>query len=129
MTSLSELAAIWQEAKEAESRAVQARRECEDKMASLIGIPETLEGTETAQAPGGWTIKVVGRINRAVNGDMLQEIAAEHGLTDHLPHLFRWKAELNMGAWKAAAPEITRPLADAITAKPGRPSFTITKEV
>jgi hypothetical protein len=30
-----------------------------------------------------------------------------------------------MAIWKAADERITRPLAGAITAKPGRPSFTI----
>jgi hypothetical protein len=33
-----------------------------------------------------------------------------------------------MAAWKAADESITRPLAAAITAKPGRPSFAITIE-
>ena len=53
------------------------------------------------------------------------ELAAEHGLTDHLSTLFRWKPEINMAIWKAADESITKPLAAAITAKPGRPSFTI----
>jgi hypothetical protein len=55
----------------------------------------------------------------------VQELAAEHGLTDHLSTLFRWKPEINMAIWKASDERITRPLAGAITAKPGRPSFTI----
>ena len=56
------------------------------------------------------------------------ELAAEAGLSDQLAHLFRWKPELNMSAWKAADESITTPLAGAITAKPGRPSFSITKK-
>jgi hypothetical protein len=128
MTELSTLAAEWQEAKQVEADAIAHRRECEDKMLSLIGIPETLDNTETAYAQGGYKIKVVGRINRSVNSDLAQEIAAEYGLTDHLATLFRWKPELNMKAWANASPDITGPLAAAITAKPGRPSFTITKD-
>ena len=57
--------------------------------------------------------------------DKVQELAAEHGLTDHLSTLFRWKPELNMAIWKSSNESITRALAPAITAKPGRPSFTI----
>jgi hypothetical protein len=33
-----------------------------------------------------------------------------------------------MSAWKAADDSITRPLAAAITTKPGRPSFSIEQE-
>jgi hypothetical protein len=64
----------------------------------------------------------------AIDGDLAQEIAAENGLTEHLATLFRWSPELNLKAWAHASPEITGPLSAAITAKPGRPSFTITQE-
>ena len=121
---LKELARMWLEQKEAEKVAVDARRKIEDRMKSLIGIADNLEGTETA-ALDGFIIKVVGRIDRKVDSDMLQDLAAEYGLLDHLSSLFRWKPEINMTAWKAADEAITRPLAAAITAKPGRPSFSI----
>lgn len=121
---LNELAAMWLAAKEAERQAVEDRRRIEDRIKSLVGVAETLEGTEVVD-PDRYTIKIVGRIDRKVNSDKLQEIAAEYGLTDHLSYLFRWKPEINMAAWKAADPSITKPLAAAITAKPGRPSFTI----
>lgn len=121
---LNELSRLWLEAKQAEASAIAERRAIEDRMKSLIGVPENLEGTKTA-SHDGYIIKIVGRIDRKVDADKLQEIAAEHGLTDHLSSLFRWKPEVNMAAWKAANESITRPLAAAITAKPGRPSFTI----
>ena len=125
MNNLSELSKAWLAAKQAEAEATDQRRQIEDQLRSLIGVADTLEGTETAE-PDGYTIKVVGRISRRVDGDKLQEIAAEHGLSDHLSSLFRWKPEINMAVWKAADNSITGPLAGAITAKPGRPSFTIT---
>lgn len=125
MNNLSELSKAWLAAKQAEADATEQRRKIEDQLRSLIGVAENLEGTETAE-PDGYTIKVVGRISRRVDGDKLQEIAAEHGLSDHLSSLFRWKPEINMAVWKAADNSITGPLAGAITAKPGRPSFTIT---
>lgn len=125
--SLSELSALWIEAKAREAKATKERRDIEDKLKSLIGIPDNLDGVETAK-PDGFIVKVTGRINRKVNADKLQEIAAEHGLTDHLSSLFRWKPEINMTAWKATDAAITTPLLKAITSEPGRPSFAITIE-
>ena len=128
MSDLSTLAARWNEAKRAESEAVALRRECEDRMLSLLGIAENADGTTNAESPGGYKIKVVSRINRTVDADMVQELAAAAGLSDHLPALFRWKPELNKAQWDHAAQSIRDALAPAITAKPGRPSFTVTKE-
>lgn len=128
MNSLDECAAAWMAAKQAEADAVTLRRQLEDRMASLIGIAANAEGTTNAQAPGGYKIKVVARIDRKVDSDMVQELAAQHGLTEHLSSLFRWKPELNKAQWDHCAQNIRDALAGAITAKPGRPSFTITKE-
>ena len=122
---LNELANMWLDAKEREGTATSDRRKIEDRIKSLAGIAESLDGTETV-APEMFTIKIVGRIDRKVDGDKLQELAAEHGLSEHLSSLFRWKPELNMAVWKAANEAITGPLAPAITAKPGRPSFNVT---
>jgi hypothetical protein len=118
---------MWIKAKEDEATATADRRKIEDRIKSLCGIAENLEGTETV-APDHFTIKIVGRIDRKVDSDKLQELAAEHGLSEHLSSLFRWKPDLNMAAWKAADESITKPLAAAITAKPGRASFTITSK-
>ncbi len=114
----------WIEAKEEERRAVEERRRIEDALVKQFEIPENLEGTSNIEADG-FKIKVEGRINRRVNADLLQEIAAENDLGAHLSSLFRWKPEINAAAWKAADEAITKPLLDAITATPGRPSFTI----
>lgn len=116
----------WIAAKADEAAATKRRRDIEDKLVKQFQIPEGLEGTKNLEADS-FKIKIEGRINRKVNGDKLQELAAEHGLTDHLASLFRWKPEIAMTAWKAADASITAPLLDAITATPGRPSFTITK--
>ena len=122
--SLAQLSAKWLEAKAREAQATKDRRDIEDQMKVLMEMPETFEGTRTLK-PGGYVVKYTGRINRKVNGDKLQELAAEHGLSDHLSRLFRWKPEINMAAWKASDPSITQALAPAITAKPGRPAFTV----
>ena len=124
---LNELAQMWLTAKENEATATSDRRKIEDRIKSLAGIAESLDGTETV-APEKFTIKIVGRIDLKVDSDKLQELAAEHGLSEHLSSLFRWKPEINMAVWKATDEAITKPLAAAITAKPGRPSFTITRK-
>lgn len=126
-SDLNELSHLWLAAKQAEADATADRRKIEDRIKSLVGVAENLEGTETVD-PDQFTIKIVGRIDRKVDGDKVQELAAEFGLTEHLSSLFRWKPEINMAVWKAADEAITKPLAAAITAKPGRPSFTITRK-
>jgi hypothetical protein len=122
--SLSDLSAQWMAAKDAEKAAQEERRLIEDRMLSLIGLPEAFDGTENAAAPG-FKIKLVGRLNHRIDSDKLQEIAAENGLTDHLSSLFRWKPEINVRSWKAADESITTALLEAITTTPGRPSFSI----
>tara|TARA_R110000772_G_scaffold13110_4_gene39158 strand:+ start:138 stop:515 length:378 start_codon:yes stop_codon:yes gene_type:complete len=124
---LDDLSAQWLRAKETERLAVEERRKIEDKLLSLIGVPETLDGTETANT-GAFKIKIVGRMNRKVDADKLHELAIENGLEAHLRDLFRWKPEINAKAWAAADDAITAPLLDAITTTPGRASFVITKE-
>lgn len=124
---ISDLAGEWSQAKEAERAAIERRREIEDAIGRLMKLPDVLDGTERLDV-NGWEIKVTGRIDRKVDTDALQELAREAGLTDHLTALFRWKAEINAKAWDRAADDITRPLTGAITTKPGRPSFSITKK-
>lgn len=117
----------WIDAKEAEKAAIDLRRSLEDELVMDLDISKTLDGTQNIEADG-YKVKVVGRLDRKVNADKLQDLAAEHGLTQHLSSLFRWKPEVNATAWKSADPLITAPLQDAITTSNGRPSFTITKE-
>ncbi len=81
----------------------------------------------TTRKDDGFIIKATCRLNRKIDGDMLQALAEENGLSEHLPHLFRWKPEIVMKEWKAAAPDITKPLQAAITTTAGRPSYTIEK--
>lgn len=124
---LQTLSAMWMAAKQAESEAIKSRRDIEDRMTSLIGVAENMEGTETAK-PNGYTIKITGRMNRKIDSEKLQEIAALNGLSSHLPNLFRWKPEINASQWKAADDAITRPLLGAITTTPARLSFKIIQE-
>jgi hypothetical protein len=117
----------WLDAKAEEKKAMDERRSIEDQLVAELGIAKTLDGTQNVESDG-FKIKIVGRLDRKVNSDKLQDLAAEYGLTEHLSSLFRWKPEINASAWKSADPRITEPLQDAITTTNGRPSFTITKE-
>ena len=121
-------AAEWIAAKDLEKAAVKRRRELEDHLLSLIGIPENMEGTETVETDGSYEIKLTGRMNRKVDAEMLRELATDAGVSEHLGTLFRWKAEINTAAWKYVDAAITKPLLRAITTKPGRVSVSITKE-
>jgi hypothetical protein len=116
----------WLNAKAIEATAIKTRRDIEDALVAELDVPKNLDGTMKREVPG-YAVTVEGRINRKVDSKKLQLLAAEHGLTEHLSSLFRWKPELALTAWKAASPNITTPLLDAITATPGRPSFTITE--
>ena len=126
---LDDLSAQWMDAKADEAIAVARRRTIEDRLVELLALDENKEGTTNAKTEQGFSIKVVGRMNRKVDADKLQELATEHGLSEHLGSLFRWSADINAAAWKSAAPTITAPLLGAITTTPGRPSFSITAPI
>ena len=117
----------WLEAKKMETLAVAERRELEDQMIDTFAIPKDLDGT-VKHAIDGYVIKTEGRINKKIDADKLQLLAAEAGLSEHLSSLFRWKPEINAKAWGAASDAVTQPLLGAITSTPGRPTFTITKD-
>ena len=111
------LAALWLEAKQAETEATERRRAIEDKMLAA-------DQSEWK----GFKVRVTSRDNWRIDGDKLQEVAEARGLNEHVRQLFRWRPEVNMALWKAAAPAITDVLCEAITVTPGRASFSITKE-
>lgn len=118
--------AQWIEAKRNEQEAQKLRREIEDLMIEGFDIPEDFEGTKNIKSEG-FDVKIIGRMNRKIDSDKVQELAAEAGLSEHLSSLFRWKPEIKMSAWKSADASITDPLLGAITTTPGRPSILVTE--
>lgn len=116
----------WMEAKEAERSAVEQRRVIEDELLEIMQLDEQSEGVTIIDLADDIKFKVTSRISRRVDADMVQDIAAEHGLNEHLSSLFRWKPEIDAKAWKSTDASITDLLSEAITAKPSRPSFSIT---
>lgn len=127
MNTIDELAATWRKAKLDEARSVEVRRQTEDAIAALLRIPENLDGPKNADTDA-FKIKVVGRLNKKVDADLIQEIAAEIGCEDHLQTMFRWKPEINAANWKGAPQYITEALSRAITTTPARPSFDIVRK-
>lgn len=127
MKPLQQLSIEWIEAKTEENEATERRRLIEDEICRALEVQQTDEHTRKVEA-APFTIKIACRINRKVDGDLAQEIAAENGMQDHLGLLFRWKPELSMTAWNGVGDNVKQVFARAITATPGRPSFTITKE-
>ena len=117
----------WMRAKAKEAEAVSERRAIEDQMAYEMNLDNSKEGSNT-QHLDGFRVKITQRLNKKIDAEKLQDIAAHEGLSDQLGILFRWKPEINMKLWNSADKSITRPLSDAITVTPGRPSFSITKE-
>ena len=115
----------WILLKEVEKNATENRRKIEDELIKQLHVPETIDETLHYEREG-FDIKVVGRLNRKVDTEKLQELAAQAGLSEHLSSLFRWSCEINSAVWKASDDALTKPLLGAITTKPARPSFTIT---
>ena len=124
-TTIETLAAQWLDAKHDEARAVEARRIIEDQMSEALAFEAQSESTTTAKVDG-YTIKIAGRLTRKVDADLIQELAAEHGLNNLLTTVCRWKPELEIKAWKALSDEHRAALSKAITTTAGRPSFAIT---
>lgn len=121
---MTDLLKLWIELKEAERVATEQRRDIEDKLTEHLCITDQEEWSKTINQ-GDYKIKVTCRMNRKIDGDKLQEIAKEAGLTDHLSTLFRWKPEIDAKNWKSTDSKITDVLAGAITTTPVRPSYSI----
>jgi hypothetical protein len=118
---LDNLIAEWQLAKETERKAVEYRRILEDSIFDLLPIPKSYTGElhfgEKHQ------MKIAGRVKHKVDIDLLNEIAADNGTTDHLPALFTFKAQVNQKNWVESDQSITQPLTEAITFRVSRPTF------
>jgi hypothetical protein len=110
----------WIAAKQSEDTARLKRLEIESALIKEHHIEASKEGRYDL-APG---LTVECKINRKVDGDKLQQVAAENGLSDQLAKLFRWKPDIDARAWKAAHKDITEPLSAAIESKPAKPSFS-----
>ena len=123
---LETLAQAWMSAKDKESKAIEARREVEDKLSAFFDVAPGTEGA-IDYALGRYDCRLVFRVARKVDHELVGVISAEHGLEHLLPVIFRWEASVNAKAWRDLDPEVSRLFAQAITAKPNRPSFKISE--
>lgn len=122
--TIDELASDWLEAKATEKAAIAYRRDVEDELTKRFNLAPDLAGTETRSSDRHF-FRIIGRLERKVDAEMVQEIAAEKGVGDWLATLFRWKPEISANAWKTAPSHVTGALSRAITTKASRPSFAI----
>lgn len=117
----------WLNAKAAEKKAIEERRMLEDVIVAQFNIDATQEKSNTVKQ-GGYKINITTRLSQKIDSELLQEIAAEHGTSEHLSSLFSWTPKLVKKEWNATNESITAPLLKAFTTKAARPTFKITKE-
>jgi hypothetical protein len=120
-------AKLWLDAKQVEKNATEHRRSIEDSIKHIVDFDENTGESKTVNADK-YKINISGRLDRKIDADKMEEIAAENNLTAHLPSLIRFSMSINSKAWKNTSESITLPLAAAVTCKPGRASFKITEE-
>ena len=126
MSQINNLIESWITEKEIERAASENRRYIEDALIDALGVDSNVEGSKTFEIDQ-FKVKTTARMTRKIDSDKLQEIASEHGLSEHLGDLFRWSPAINAKAWNSADKEMIAPLLDAITTKPARTSFSIEK--
>ena len=118
----------WILAKKEEERARDLRREVEDQLLNHFEIRPDLDGTESFEE-GAYKVRIIGRINRKVDTEAVQIIAAEEEIDwPTLKRAFRWKAEINKREFMKLPESVSGALSAAITATPGRASFKIEKQ-
>ena len=127
MLTVEQLTHTWLTAKETERLAVETRRNAEDELVKFYALNPADEGSHTIELDE-YKLRMVCKLTRKIDSDKLQEIAAENGIMDSLPTLFRWKPEIVAAAWKAAPEQIRTVLSGAITSTPSRPTFSIEKK-
>ena len=122
MSDLNNLSQQWLEAKTLERDAAERRRIIEDQMRMCLKIEESEEGT-ISTVIGGYKIKANCRINRKIDPEQFLMLANDAKID--VTGFTRWKCDLNMTEWKKQTPFVQQALSAAITAEPGRPTFSI----
>lgn len=119
---LIQLSELWLVAKEDEKIAAEHRRQLEDQMRKAMKLEESEEGTVSALV-GRYKVKANCRINRKIDPEKFLLLANDAGVD--VSTFTKWKCELVMSAWRKQDEAIQRALSSAITAEPGRPTFSI----
>lgn len=124
---MNELIKQWLKCKALEQEAQKERQAVEDRLTELLKFDVNQDHSKTFEE-GDFKVKLTGRVNRTVDSDLAQDIATEHNLDNQLTNLFKWSADLKLSAWKEASVAVKTIFSKAVTSKPGRPSFVITKK-
>lgn len=122
MSDLNNLSQQWLEAKTLERDAMERRRTIELEMAKCLKLQDSDEGT-ISHVSGPYKIKAACRINRKIDPEQFLLLANDAKID--VATFTRWKCELNMSEWKKQPPFVQQALSSAITAEPGRPTFSI----
>ena len=118
---MNELIQEWLDAKRLERDAVERRRLLDKKVAALL--PAKTEGTSSAHMDG-YKVAVEYKVTRKVDSQSLAAIWNQ--LTQKEQELFRWKAELEMKAFREYQGGDW--LNQIVTSKAGSPTVTIEEE-
>ena len=119
---LLQLSEQWLVAKEDEKIATEFRRQLEDQMRKAMKLEESEEGTVSTLV-GRYKVKANCRIKRKIDPEKFLLLANDAGVD--VSTFTKWKCELVMSAWRKQDETIKRALSSAITAEPGRPTFSI----
>ena len=125
--TLAEACAALDAARTAEQEASKARLAAEEAVLALVGdLPA--EGTTRREA-GQYEAVITTSIRRSVDADKLSEIASSSAIPEAIgKRLIRWKPELvtrELRYVENNEPEIYATIAQAITAKPGKPAVKL----
>ena len=120
--TLQSLSEQWLEAKEIEREAAERRRAIEDQMRKAMHLTGEEEGS-VKQKLNNCVVKANCRINRRIDVEKFLHIANANHID--VTTFTRWKAELVMSAYRDLPAETKAALAPAITAEPGRPTFSV----
>jgi len=121
-TDLPHLAQLWREAKRAEEEARKERVAIEQQIINVTGCKE--EGSQTHDA-GDWKVRVTGKINRTLDQAAWESIAPSIP-EDLRPVEYAPKLDTKgLRYLESNHPDVYRRMAEAIVAKPGKPSVEV----
>ena len=122
MSDLKNLSEQWLEAKTLEQNAAARRKLIEDQMRKCLKIADNEEGT-VSSVIDKYKVKAACRINRKIDPEQFLMLANDAKI--EVQEFTRWKCELIMSAWKKQPEFVQQVLSRAITAEPGRATFTV----
>lgn len=122
--TIESLCVEWLDAKQAEADAKARRLKIEGRLASEV--PCDHEEGSAVCIGGDYTVTVTRKLTRSVDTDALQE-NWQH-LPENARKVFRWKADIDLRAMRAAqdmSPEAYAAAAQFITSKPAKPAIKV----